>query len=46
MVMDVRNPTSLPTYIVVPPKVPFIGPLGALSLGTKHYLVVKMLSKT
>lgn len=45
LVMDVRNSTSLPTYPVVPLKVTLVGPLDALSLGTEHYLMVKMLSK-
>lgn len=44
--MDVRNSTSLPTYTVGPLKVTLVGPLDVLSLGTKHYLMVKMLSKT
>lgn len=45
LVMDVRNSTSLPTDPVVPLKVTLVGPLDVLSLGTKHYLMVKTLSK-
>lgn len=45
LVMDVRNSTSLPTDPVVPLKVTLVGPLDVLSLGTKHYLMAKTLSK-